>query len=111
VREVEHRLLLMFEAAQVGEVRMTFGVGGRGQHREPVAAEDLHPDIGQRLAGVDGLHEDVLRTVEGFLRQQTEVGQYDESCVAQRWLLGPGSNWCLGFPAAGGRVRYPRPAP
>ena len=75
------RLLLALEIVQMGEVRMSAGIGVDRHRRLPVATDDFHPRIGDGFAAGDGLHEYVLASVHCFLGDDADVGDQNKAYV------------------------------
>ena len=83
-RNIHHGLLLITQAFEVIEVRMTICISDLTHHWQAVAAQHLHGNAAGRFAILDGLHEYFLRTVVGLFDQQAEIGHHYHASITQR---------------------------
>ena len=65
---------------------MAVGVALGRHNGQPVAAQNIHGYVFERLAAADRLHEDVMTAIGGILNQQAEVSEENQPVIS--WPAG-----------------------
>ena len=100
LHHVHHRLFVVLQPFEGGEMHHAIGAGGLAVKRLPVDRQHRHAGAAHRLAAADRLHEHILAAVQRALHQHAQIGDHDQPRVGRHRAVRAVLRTAIGLVAA-----------